>query len=156
MHFHNSSFPFNFLTSIFLFIVTIVKNKLNTLALRESNCDQYIYNSRCTFDPHLYDVPTVLVLHVLTVFPSFAFVDNAIVSRHYHSQNNDDLDNVCKTMALSRNTMLLKEHIDLQTSLLPGGQYPHVAAWNPNLSKFVPGILLLARRRGCVSEYCCH
>ena len=67
--------PFNFLTSIFLFIVTIVKNKLSILASRESCCDQCIYKTRCTFDAHWYNVPTVLVLNIPTVFPSFTFVD---------------------------------------------------------------------------------
>ena len=35
-----------------------------------------------------------------------------------------------------------QENIDLRTCLLPGGQYPHVAAFDPNLHN-VPSILLL-------------
>jgi len=104
MHFHNSSFAFNFSTSIFLLhCYNCQKQTQHTCFTRVK---LWWYNSWCTFDPQLCDVPIVLVLHVLTVFPSFALVDNAIVSRHYDSQNNDYLDNVCKTLALSRNTML--------------------------------------------------
>lgn len=55
---------------------------------------------------NFFNFLTVLLLTVPTVFLSFAFIEVAIVSQSYDSQNNDYLDNVTETMPTSMNVTL--------------------------------------------------
>ena len=97
-----------------------------TSLLRGGQSYHLCYPHSAALDSKLSDVLTVLLLAVLTVFPSFTFAEIAIVSQYCNSQD-DELPLTMLAKRCTTNENDDQEHTHLQTSLARVGRYPSVA-----------------------------